>query len=294
MILYLLKTTTCLFLCWAFYRLVLEKEKMSVFNRFYLLGSLVLSLLFPFFVLNLDSVAVNRGVQLVEAFNNQMLPIVQMTENWKWNTLLFWLYGGVTLLLLIRFLFHIRYFHTQIQRGKLVKKEEGYLVLMPSPIIPYAFFQYVFVHEEDYLKGNINRALLIHEFAHIKQWHSLDILLVELVGVFFWFNPMIYAYKKVIRLNHEFLADDATLKTYKDIVSYQKLLLSLTSSRATSMHLLANSFNYSITKKRLKMMRQNTATTMFLFKGGLVMLLAILTLFLFSAKIYCKLPYLMN
>ena len=83
MILYLLKTTACLFLFWAFYQLALEKEKMPVFNRFYLLGSFVLSLLFPFFILDLDSVAVNRGAQLVEAFNSQMLPIIQKTENWK-------------------------------------------------------------------------------------------------------------------------------------------------------------------------------------------------------------------
>lgn len=294
MILYILKTTACLFLFWAFYQLVLEKEKMPLFNRFYLLGSFVLSLFVPFITIDLVSVATNNGAQLVEAFTNQVKPIAQITESWHSQELLFWLYGSITLLFLLRFIRHLHLFSIQIQKGKVWKKEGGYLVLIPSPITPHAFFQYVFVNEQDYLDGKIAEALLLHEFAHAKQGHSFDLLLIELAGVFFWFNPMIYPYKKAIRLNHEFLADEATLREYKDVVSYQNLLLSLTTSKVTSIHLFANSFNYSITKKRLEMMGRKTTTSKSLFKGGLVMLLAILTLFIFSSKVYCKLPYLID
>ncbi len=292
--LYILKTTACLFIFWAFYQLVLEKEKMALFNRFYLLGSFLLSLLIPFITIDLDSVATNNGAQLVEFLNHQMTPIAQMSVSWNGQELFFWLYGSITLLFLIRFIRHIRHFLIKTNKGKMLKKECGYLVLMPIPIIPHAFFQYVFVNEQDYKDGKIDAALLLHEFTHVKQWHSLDLLLIELAGVFFWFNPMIYAYKKAIRLNHEFLADEAALKEYKDIANYQNLLLSLTSAHAITTHLFANSFDYAITKKRLKMMGQKTTASRSLFKGGLAILLTVLPLFIFSSKVYCKLPYVLD
>jgi len=292
--LYILKTTACLFLFWAFYQLILEKEKMSLFNRFYLLGSFVLSLLIPFITIDLDSVATNSGAQLVESFNNRVAPIAQITENWNGEELILWFYGGITSLFLLRFMGYIRYFWIQVKKGKIKEKEGGSLVLMPTSIPPHAFLQYVFVNEQDYLDGKIEEALLLHEFAHVKQRHSLDLLLIELAAVFFWFNPMVYAYKKAIRLNHEFLADEATLKEYKDIVNYQNLLLSLTSSQVTTMHLFANSFNYFIAKKRLKMMGRKSTASRLLFKGGLAVVVTILTLFIFSSKVYCKLPYVID
>jgi hypothetical protein len=97
---------------------------------------------------------------------------------------------------------------------------------------------------------------LLHELAHVKQKHSLDILMVELLQIVFWFIPILSIYRKAIKLNHEFLADTAVLKKHKNIVYYQQLLLATASFN--SQHYLASSINYSVTKKRLEMMTKHT------------------------------------
>jgi hypothetical protein len=131
----------------------------------------------------------------------------------------------------------------------------------------------VFVNAEDYKNGRITKELLLHEFAHITQRHSLDIIFVELLQIMFWFNPLILLYKKAIRLNHEYLADSAVLNADIDLSGYQKLLLNFV-FRNNSIY-LASSFNYSLTKKRLLMMTKNNSSKMAMLKK-----IAVIPLFL--------------
>ena len=97
------------------------------------------------------------------------------------------------------------------------------------------------------------RALLIaHESAHVLQKHSLDILLVELIHCLYWFNPLLILYKKAIRLNHEYLADEAVIRQTQIPTVYMHLLINQAGTNSISR--FATSFNYGQTHKRLNMM----------------------------------------
>ena len=90
-----------------------------------------------------------------------------------------------------------------------------------------------------------------HELEHVKQGHSLDVIILELLTVFQWFNPFMWMLNRAIRENHEFLADQAVLSDGVSRGEYKSLLLN---QFIGGQLVIANNFNYSIIKKRIKMM----------------------------------------
>jgi beta-lactamase regulating signal transducer with metallopeptidase domain len=87
----------------------------------------------------------------------------------------------------------------------------------------------------------------MHEFTHVKEKHSRDVIFIELLQTIFWFNPMLIFYKKAIQLNHEYLADEAVVRVYDNVPAYQLLLLDKTAYDCNAY--LTSNFNYSVTKK---------------------------------------------
>ena len=120
--------------------------------------------------------------------------------------------------------------------------------------MPYSFFRFIFVNQSDFENGKIEKELLMHEEAHCLQYHSVDIIIIELLNVFLWFNPVIWLFRKSILLNHEYYADNKVL-TYKDPIDYQQLLLNIL-LRNNSNYLVSN-FKYSLIKSRINMMTKS-------------------------------------
>lgn len=181
----------------------------------------------------------------------------------------------ITSILLIRFILNIVSLIRKINESKKVDYLKTSLVLLEENTLPYSFFRYVFVNRSDFENGKIDKDLLIHEEAHCLQYHSIDILIIELLNVFFWFNPAIWLYRKAILLNHEYYADDKVL-TYSDPIDYHQLLLNIFVKNNSSY--LVSNFKYSLIKHRLIMMarsgpshnailRKIAAISLFLFLG---------------------------
>jgi hypothetical protein len=131
------------------------------------------------------------------------------------------------------------------------------LVLVDERTLPYSFFKYIFVNKSDYEDGKIEKELLIHEEAHCLQYHSVDIILIELIKLFFWFNPVLWLFRKEILLNHEYYADSKVLEN-NEATDYYKLLVNLVIQNNTSY--LASNFKYSAIKNRLIMMTKDRPT----------------------------------
>ena len=127
---------------------------------------------------------------------------------------------------------------------------------------------------------------MTHELAHVHQKHSFDILLVEILHIIFWFNPLIIFLKNAIRLNHEFLADEVAITSHQNVPRYQQLLLAKATMNSNS-HLASN-INYSITKKRFLMMTTSKSNSTILFKKILLLPLVIGLFFLFANKTYAQ------
>lgn len=116
----------------------------------------------------------------------------------------------------------------------------------------------IFVNRKEYANSSIEDELYTHEFTHVRQKHTLDILFIEALKTIFWFNPLLYFYKRAMQLNHEFLADEKVINTTANTVYYQNLLLEKASIGTTFS--LASNLNFSITKKRFFMMTKTTST----------------------------------
>jgi N-acetylmuramoyl-L-alanine amidase/beta-lactamase regulating signal transducer with metallopeptidase domain len=288
MIDFLLKSTISLTVFLGFYHLVLEREKMHQFNRFYLLFTIIISFVIPF--LTFEIIKIVPVVQNIEPFNTVItssaipeneiqgtsLPI---EEKINFMPYVLWsLYGIICFLLLIRFSKNIWKLIAKSKSNPNIKYKNANLILVEEKTLPHTFLNSIFINFEDYNNRNIEDELYSHELVHVTQKHTLDILFIEFLKVVFWFNPIFIFYKKAIQLNHEFLADEEIVKTYNNVPFYQNLLLQKGNNNQTIY--LASNLNYLVTKKRLIMMTKRTTQKIALLKKvAVVPILGVLVYF---------------
>jgi hypothetical protein len=279
MILYLVKSTLCLALLSAVYFIFLEKEKMHRFKRIYLLFGLVFSLMIPLFPIgmidNFIGLGMNSQSAVVNPGSNGLSTTVEgsaynrvITTESAISGILFpaiiFIYGLTALILFVRLICKIDSILLKVRRNPRFLYDDAVIVLLKEKTNPFSFLGYIFLNEQEYRQGKIRKEVLVHESIHVRQKHTLDILFIEFLKTFFWFNPVLYFYKKAIQLNHEFLADEVVISGSVLQSDYQFLLLKTTLLQ--NRHVLASNFNFSMTKKRLMMMTQKTSRTRSIIK----------------------------
>ncbi len=255
MIVYLIKSTVLLCLLLGLYKLLLENEKMHFFNRFFLLFALAFGLAAPLitFEVKTNTTVVGVDIQQVQSLANEpaefisesVTPIlipqnevipsssvetdsVQETSSLPAFSLLnviILTYGLGFLVLFVRFVIGIGEIIKKIRAGERTRTSSSTFVLLDEEITPQSFLRWVFLSKSDYESGKIGPEIIEHEQTHIRQLHSLDVLLIEILKIVFWFNPVFYWYRNTILLNHEFLADDGALLKSSSEQHYKKLLL---------------------------------------------------------------------
>ena len=239
------------------YYLLLEREKMHFFNRFYLLVTLVFSLALPFITFTIYN---DEVIEVQEIFTDPMpmqADAAQAVEAVDYTPyILLGFYLTVTLLLIVRFIKNLLHFKKAIAENTTIKHKRATLVLLTEKVLPHTFLHYIFINRQEYEDRLIEDDLFTHELTHVNQRHTLDILFIESLLTIFWFNPLLYFYKKAMKLNHEFLADESVVSHTHNVIDYQKLLLQK-AVPATQYH-LASSLNFSVTKKRFIMMTKAT------------------------------------
>ena len=173
---YILKFTLCLGLLLGFYHLVLEKEKMHRFNRFYLLGSVLFSLAIPFYIiytspdlaehaaLNLEhNTTVNT---ITDASRVNILSAFKSMIN-DYSNLLIGLYFLIGSLFLIRFSKNLSEIFQKINRNRKVNYKKAKVVLIGEDILPHTFLNYIFINKNEFEEQKIEDELLSHELAHV-------------------------------------------------------------------------------------------------------------------------------
>lgn len=285
MITYLLKSGLCLALLLAFYHLILEREKMHRFNRFYLLGSVLFSFIVPLIIIYVEPSSTPlqemQGTPLVMNSTEG----VKMNTSETSNTAIYFLaiYLTISGLFFIRFIRNLYHIIHKIRTNKVVKSKFAKFVPVQDEILPHTFWNYIFINSDEYKKGEIEEELFTHELAHVTQRHTIDVLIIEVLQILFWFNPLFFVLKKAIQLNHEFLADDKVISAHNNISEYQSLLLNKAAWK--NEYYLASNLNYSLTKKRLLMMKTSNSKASILIKK--LALLPLLTglVFLFADRV---------
>ncbi|SFQ11673.1 M56 family metallopeptidase [Flavobacterium akiainvivens] len=260
MIMFLIKSAIALVLFLGIYHLLLQRESMHRFNRFYLLGSVVISLLLPLINIPIyvEAETIAPAVITVSEVLAPVMPTPEESINY-WPYILWCIYGLVTLLFIIRFALNVRRFYTVKKNNEKLGYKGATIVLLEEAVPPHTFMATIFTNRKDYENRHTEPELFTHELAHVNQRHTLDILFIELLKTIMWFNPLLYLYKRAIQLNHEFLADAATLSQHHNVTNYQSLLLG--KAQPQLQFALASSINFSITKKRFIMMTKTTPKT---------------------------------
>lgn len=309
MILYILKSTIILFVLFSFYKLFLEKENMHRFKRFYLLGILIFAMIIPFNKIEVNKqetiipIIANTNLKavsnifpeeiptdffLIENNIEKHIPIKVITDevaqtNYWLFILLITLYGIGFTFFTTRFIINLIIISSSIKNNNKIKTKRYTLILLNNHIIPHSFFRFIFLNKQDYELKTIAPEVLLHEQTHVNQKHSFDVLFIEVLQVFFWFNPLLCLIKKSIKLNHEFLADQKILNQQYKIKNYQNLLLQY--ARKNSSPVLTSNINYSLTKKRLKMMTKYTSNFRAMIWKLTLIPIAIGLIFLLSTKV---------
>jgi len=278
----ILKIILCSSIFIAVYYLFLEKERMHRFNRLYLLSSLLLSYTIPFVTITLPSQKPAATPQLIiEETAQQLVFIPQEQESFNWMNVVWGIYIIVTLFLLLKSLFSL----LALKRisGEKYRYQGQNVIVTKENLSPFSFWNTIYMGE-NYMNNNvIDPRIFIHEKTHIEQKHSADLLFLDILKIFTWFNPILFLYKKAVITNHEFLADGAVMKDNYNIKEYQHLILEEILSHQNPP--LTHSFNFNNTKKRFIMM--NTKKSKFsLLKKAMGITVLISTLALFSERTY--------
>ena len=206
--------------------------------------------------------------------------MVEATDT-EWSDILWGIYLLGVVVFALRFFKNLGQIGYRIHKNPKLKQQSITRVLMGQPIPPHTFFSYIFLNKRQYEDRTIPKEVLLHEETHAKQKHSLDVLLIELAQVVLWFNPLIYLLKNSIKLNHEFLADQAVVHSSEDHAQYQNALLSYLSHDSFEAYQstgIANAINYSSIKKRFTIMKTKTSKTSFILRSLLVLPLTVLLL----------------
>lgn len=269
----------CLFI---FYKCVLENEKNHQFNRFYLLMSLVLSIIVP--LLDLSFLFSNQVIQepinqISQVFTAERSNVSELVETNQSIDLWFLLYGTLCVILLFRLIWRVSIFQQISVKEERIERRTHRLILTRKLTDPFTFMKSVFLNKDAFNRGEIEPEILRHEQCHAEQYHSLDVLFAECVKIAFWMNPIMYLFKKSIQLNHEFIADEYVLSKSDSVRDYQYLLLQ--KSTKNKYHYLASNINFIMTKKRLLMMKKSKSPLR-LIKAISAIPFMILLSFLFS------------
>lgn len=300
MIFYIPRMIICSALFLIVYRWLLEKETLFQYSRAYLLCSLLLTFIIPAITFT-QKVVVNEGYAinpdssiylpaLLQQINRTSVTEGCITTSTPYSVIILYLiYVCVTINLFIRFGINLIKLWLRVHKGRIIPYHQGArLVLIQNKCTPYSFLTYIFVNETEYSKGDIDEKILYHELAHVRQRHSYDNILLELITIFFWFNPVFFAYKHFIRFNHEYLADKSVLSHYEDIVQYQHLLISMTGNPGKPG--IVSRFNFLFTKKRLIMMTKTTSQKRGLFRQLITPSFVLVAMILFSNKVIAYVP----
>ena len=283
---YLLKLTISLAVVWLFYQLVLRRLTFYNSNRWYLFVYTLLSFFIPF--INISSFLENNSndiVQLVPSVHQFTTGLQETTQCptpiWadydKWDILTFGLLI-ISGILFIRFVISFFSFLKIKSKAKLISGGDINIYQVDHNIIPFSFGNSIFInaglHSEDDLEDIVK-----HEFIHVREKHTIDIIWAELICILNWYNPFAWLLKSSIRQNLEFIADNKVVETGIDKKQYQYLLLKVIGNSQFS---IATQFNFSSLKKRIAMMNKTKSAKRQL--GRFLFLLPVLALILLSFR----------
>ncbi|PZR25191.1 MAG: hypothetical protein DI535_19325 [Citrobacter freundii] len=288
---YLLQVIVVSGILYAYYYVALRNKKFHQYNRFYILGATLASILIPFlnipvYFSNEDASA--QWMSALQSLYGQPVVIavgaapVEEESIFTWQNLLYAFYGLIAIAGLAKILLSIYRLRKIIGQHPAEHLNGIRFINTAEPGTPFSFFRWLFWNNRIELSSQKGEQIFRHEIFHIEQKHSLDTVFMEMVTIVFWINPFFHIMKKELKAIHEFLADRfASNETEK--WEYAEMLLM---QALNTQYSLVHPFFHNQIKRRIAMITNPQKTSHQYLRKLLVLPLAalLITLFAFSYK----------
>jgi hypothetical protein len=252
-----------------------RNERYFQLNRIYLISGIIASIIFPFYTWHYSVIKMAEQNSANSSLDLPRHPIINSLPGMH---ILWWVYAIGICLLIIKLLWQTMSVFRKLRKTGYEFKGSVKLVRTLEYSASFSFFSYVFVHSST---SDIEVTEIVnHEREHIKQNHWFDLILTEFVCILQWFNPFVWIYTHLVKQNHEYLADERALQYTSNPALYKATLLNQIFD--VPIISFANSFGYSLNRKRFKMMKKSTHSPFRKFKLLIVLPLIALVFYSFA------------
>ncbi|MDQ6472972.1 M56 family metallopeptidase [Flavobacterium sp. LHD-80] len=263
---FIIKSGSLIALFYFAYYFLLRKETFFTSNRYFLLAGLITSVILPFIIytkvvwIDPAPIIYSPIVQTASLSHdyvstyNQLPAVEEETFEINWNLVSLAIYAIGFATFMLKFAIDF-YSLNSVLKGKNVKQQEDFkFVDVTENIAPFSYFDYIVYNSSLYSEAEL-QSILEHEKVHSDQHHTVDVIISRIFCILFWFNPIIWLYKKAILQNLEFIADKEASKKLSDKKAYQYTLLKITTHETCVA--ITNHFYQSLIKKRIVMLNKN-------------------------------------
>ncbi len=271
---YIFKSSILLSIFYLVYHLLLRKDTFFTIHRYFLLLGIISSLSLPFLEFTTIKFIETPDFYIVNA--NSLVQTTTISEELPWWTIALVIYLLGILLLIFRFGIQLLSLRKLFVNNHKIKKEGYTFIEVTEDIAPFSFFKTIIYNPRLHSINELN-IILKHEKIHVKQYHTIDLLIMNLLMIFLWINPFVWFYKKSLEQNLEFIADRAAIN---DISSKKEYQLTLVRVFANNYSPIVNNFYQSLIKKRIVMLNKQASQNKNLWK--ITVILPFLSLFLWG------------
>lgn len=287
---YLLKLSISIAVIHLFYLLILRRLTFYSLNRWYLIGYTLLCFIIPF----VDVSSITSGnrsivqyVPSVQAITfrtttEASVPPAMQAINW-WQIVMYVPALG-SALLMIKLVWQLFALYRIKRTAVPFNKSDMPVYHTDSQITPFSFGNSIYLNQTLHSEAELEE-IILHEYVHVKQLHTLDIILAELLCIVNWYNPFAWLIRHTIRQNLEYIADDTVVKTGIDKKAYQYHLLKVI---GIPQYRIANQFNFASLKNRIMMMNKVRSTKVNLLKFLFILPLLAIILVAFRNQVLPK------
>jgi len=288
-VVYLLQVNLALVACWILYKAAFKQLTFFQWNRYYLLGSVVLSFLLPLFKLQfvhpLEAAADITGIDwtYVDHLVTQPVGVPSTKGQIATGSILLAFYQLVSFALLLFAMYRNRLLFSAVSEARKVNDGRVKIYVQEGEKGSFTLFRRIYLNRAAY-EQNV-APVLKHEMVHARQLHSLDLLFMEFVVIILWFNPFVFLFLRFIRDNHEYLADEGASDRRESLVEYLGCLKAETVRQYSPA--IASSFKCSTIKKRIIMLTNKRSNKIYKWRylGIVPLMVLMITLFHSSPEI---------
>ena len=280
MVQYIIDVSIVWSLLYIVYHKILHKDTFFQRNRMFLLSALFFGVSLPLLrAISIDAFAggpdsIIYPVHQFTSFDG--IPTIANTNTWDVVTIALSIYWLGFIVFLVRFVFGLRQIYRLYTSGSKIHHDGYSLVYTTSNHLPFSFGRYIFWSQVIDLPNINPEKILVHERKHIHDGHTIDVLFLEVLKMFFWFHPLIYLYRRAITQLHEFICDAAVTASANEITTDQQLQVS------PLINSLSHHFFNIHLKERIKMIQRNPTAPIQYWKALLAMPMLALAFLLFA------------